>query len=66
MATERKRLTGREIMIGIVVLIPVFLIIYLGAGLLNLAVPSWLLSGLSAAIGVVIWFAVIGRLGGKK
>ena len=66
MATERKRLTGREILIGLVVLIPVFLVIFLGAGALNLPVPQWLLSGISALVGVVIWFVIIGRIGGKK
>ena len=66
MATERKRLTGREIVIGLVVLIPTFVILYLGAGALDLAIPRWALSAAAAVIGVLIWFAIIGRLGGAK
>jgi hypothetical protein len=63
---ERQRLTGREILIGLAVLIPVFVIAYLGAGALNLAVPQWAVSAVAAVVGILIWFAIIGRLGGKK
>lgn len=63
---ERQRMTGREILIGLVVLIPVFVITFLAAGALNLAIPQWLLSGVAALVGILIWFAIIGRLGGKK
>ena len=47
-------------------LIPVFVIAYLGAGVLNLAIPQWGLSAAAALVGILIWFALIGRLGGKK
>ena len=63
---ERQRMTGREIMIGLAVLIPVFVITVLVAGALNLPIPQWLLSGVAALVGILIWFAIIGRLGGKK
>lgn len=63
---ERQRMTTREILIGLAVLIPVFVIAFLGAGALNLAVPQWLVSAVAALVGIVIWFAIIGRLGGKK
>jgi hypothetical protein len=63
---ERQRMTTREILIGLAVLIPVFVIAFLGAGALNLPVPQWLVSAVAAVVGIVIWFAIIGRLGGKK
>lgn len=63
---ERQRLTGREILIGLAVLIPVFVIAFLAAGALNLPVPQWAVSAVAAVVGIVIWFAIIGRLGGKK
>ncbi|MBN9346092.1 MAG: hypothetical protein J0I48_07810 [Devosia sp.] len=66
MTTERRRMTGREIVIGLVVLIPVFVIAYLGAGALNLPIPQWGISAIAALVGILIWFAIIGRLGGKK
>ncbi|MEO6395322.1 MAG: hypothetical protein ABIO40_05380 [Devosia sp.] len=66
MADTRQRLTGREIVIGLVVLIPVFVVVYLGAGALNLGIPQWALSVAAAVIGVLIWFAIIGRLSGSK
>jgi hypothetical protein len=66
MAAERQRLTGREILIGFAVLIPVFVIVYLGAGALNLGIPQWGVSAVAALVGILIWFAIIGRLGGKK
>lgn len=63
---ERQRLTTREILIGLAVLIPVFVVVFLGAGALNLQIPQWLVSAIAAVVGIVIWFAIIGRLGGKK
>lgn len=63
---ERQRMTTREILIGLAVLIPVFVIAFLGAGALNLQVPQWLVSAVAAVVGIVIWFAIIGRFGGKK
>lgn len=63
---ERQRLTGREILIGFAVLIPTFVVFYLGAGALDLPIPQWGLSAAAALIGILIWFAIIGRLGGKK
>jgi hypothetical protein len=63
---ERQRMTGREILIGLAVLIPVFVIFYLAAGALNLAIPQWGVSAAAALVGILIWFAIIGRLGGKK
>jgi hypothetical protein len=66
MTAERQRLNGREILIGFAVLIPVFVIAYLGAGALNLDIPQWGLSAGAALVGILIWFAIIGRLGGKK
>jgi hypothetical protein len=63
---ERQRLTGREILIGLAVLIPVFVVLYLVVGALNLPIPQWAVSGIAAAVGILIWFAIIGRLGGKK
>jgi hypothetical protein len=66
MTAERQRLTGREIMIGFAVLVPVFVIAYLGAGVLNLPIPQWGVSAAAALVGILIWFALIGRLGGKK
>ena len=66
MTAERQRLTGREIVIGFAVLIPVFVIAYLGAGALNLPIPQWGVSAAAALVGILIWFALIGRLGGKK
>ena len=66
MAAERQRLTGREIMIGFAVLIPVFVVFYLGAGALDIGIPQWGVSAAAPVIGILIWFAIIGRLGGKK
>ncbi len=66
MTAERQRLTGREIVIGFAVLIPVFVVAYLGAGALNLPIPQWGVSAAAALVGILIWFALIGRLGGKK
>ena len=63
---ERQRMTGREILIGFIVLIPVFIVAFLGAGALNLPIPQWGVSAIAAVIGILIWFAIIGRLGGKK
>ena len=63
---ERQRMTGREILIGLAVLIPVFVVAFLAAGALNLPVPQWVVSGVAAVVVIVIWFAIIGRLGGKK
>ena len=63
---ERKRMTGREILIGFAVLIPVFVVFYLAAGALNLGIPQWGISAAAALVGILIWFAIIGRLGGKK
>jgi hypothetical protein len=63
---ERQRMTGREILIGIAVLIPVFVIAYLGAGALAPQLPQWVVSAVAAVVGILIWFALIGRLGGKK
>jgi hypothetical protein len=63
---ERQRMTGREILIGFAVLIPVFVIAFLGAGALNLPIPQWGVSAMAALVGIFIWFAIIGRLGGKK
>ena len=62
----RQRLSGREILIGFAVLIPVFTIAYLGAGALDLPIPQWGLSAMAAVVGILIWFAIIGRLGGNK
>jgi hypothetical protein len=59
-------MTGREILIGFAVLIPVFVIAFLGAGALNLPIPQWGVSAMAALVGIFIWFAIIGRLGGKK
>ncbi len=66
MAEQRQRMTGREIMIGLAVLIPVFIVAFLGAGALNLPIPQWGVSAIAALVGIFIWFAIIGRLGGKK
>ena len=63
---ERQRMTGKEIAIGFAVLIPVFVVIFLAAGALNLPIPQWGLSAIAALVGIFIWFALIGRLGGKK
>lgn len=63
---ERQRMTGREILIGFAVLIPIFVVIFVAAGALNLPIPQWGLSAIAAVIGIFIWFAIIGRLGGKK
>jgi hypothetical protein len=63
---ERQRMTGREILIGFAVLIPVFVIAFLGAGALNFPIPQWGVSAMAALVGIFIWFAIIGRLGGKK
>jgi hypothetical protein len=63
---ERQRMTGREILIGLAVLIPVFIVAFLGAGALNLPIPQWGISAIAAVVGIFIWFAIIGRLGGKK
>ena len=50
MAAERQRLTGREILIGFSVLIPVFVIVYLVAGALNLGIPQWCVSAVAALV----------------
>jgi hypothetical protein len=63
---ERQRMTGREIAIGFAVLIPVFVVIFLAAGALNLPIPQWGVSAIAALVGILVWFAIIGRLGGKK
>ncbi len=66
MTAERQRLSGREILIGFAVLIPVFVVFYLGAGALRLPIPQTAVSIVAALVGILIWFAIIGRLGGKK
>jgi protein-S-isoprenylcysteine O-methyltransferase Ste14 len=66
MADAPRRMNAREIIIGIVVLLVVFAVVFFGAGALNLGLPQWLLSAISAVIGIFIWFALIGRLGGSK
>ena len=58
---ERRQFTTREIAIGAVVLVVVFLIVFLGGGALNLGIPQWLLAAIGAVIGVVIWFQIINR-----
>ncbi len=63
---ERKRFTARETIIGIVVVLVSFVVVFLGAGALNLPVPQWLLSAVAAVIGILVWFAIIGRLGKAK
>mgnify|MGYP001791768975 CR=1 FL=1 len=63
MANARGRMNAREIIIGIIVLIVVFAVVFFAAGALNLALPQWLLSGVAALIGIVIWFTIIGRWG---
>ncbi len=47
--------------IGVGVVLVCFVVVYLIAGVANLAVPQWLLSGIAAAIGVAIWFNVMRR-----
>ena len=66
MTAERQRLTGREILIGFAVLIPVFVIAFLGAGALNLGIPQWGVRAVAARVGTLIRFAIIGRLGGNN
>lgn len=63
---ERQRMTGREILIGLAVLIPVFILAFLGAAQFFPTIPQWAISAVAALVGIVIWFAIIGRLGGKK
>ncbi len=63
---EARRMNAREIVIGIVVLVVVFAVVFLAAGALNIGLPQWLLSAVAAVIGIFIWFALIGRLGGAK
>jgi len=58
---ERMKLSGTDIATGVAVLVVVFVAVFLAAGSLNLPVPQWLLSALAAAIGVVIWFAILRR-----
>lgn len=66
MADAPRRMNAREVLIGIVVLVVVFVVVLFGAGALNLGLPQWLLSAIAAVIGIFIWFALIGRLGGSK
>lgn len=63
---ERARFTPKEYAIGIAVVLATFIVIFLGAGAMNLAVPQWLLSAVAAVIGILVWFAIIGRLGKAK
>ena len=58
---ERRRFTQQEILIGVAVLIPVFLIVFLAGGALNLGIPQWLLAAVGAVVGIAIWFAIINR-----
>jgi hypothetical protein len=58
---ERRRMSAREIGIGVAVMLVTFLVIFLVAGALDLPVPQWLLSAIAAVIGIVIWFSLIGR-----
>jgi hypothetical protein len=58
---ERRQFTAQEIGIGVVVLLVVFLIVFLGGGALNLGLPQWLLAAIGAVIGVIAWFAIINR-----
>ena len=66
MAQASRRMNAREIIIGLVVLVVVFVVVFFAAGAFNLAAPQWLLSFVAAVIGILIWFALIGRLGGSK
>lgn len=63
---ERARFTPKEYGIGIAVMLVAFIAVFLGAGAMNLAVPQWLLSAVAAVIGILVWFAIIGRLGKAK
>ena len=58
---EGRRMTGRETLIGVGVLLVVFVLVFLISGSLSLPIPQWLLSGIAALIGVAIWFAIINR-----
>lgn len=56
----RRKFTAKEWIIGIVAVGLSFVIIHAAAGALALDLPQWLLAGVSAAVGVVLWYAFIG------
>jgi hypothetical protein len=53
--------SGADIAIGIAVLVVAFVVVFLLAGALGLPVPQWLLAAIAAAVGVVVWFAILRR-----
>jgi hypothetical protein len=56
-----RRLSIIEIAIGAGVLLVSFVVVHLIAGGLSLQVPQSVLSAVSAAVGIAIWFAIINR-----
>lgn len=59
---NRARFSARDIVIGVLVMLVTFFVIFLGAGALSLSIPQWLLSAIAAVVGIIIWFGLIGRL----
>jgi len=55
------RLSGTDIAIGVAVLVAVFVVVFFLAGALGLPVPQWLLAAVAAAVGVIVWFAILRR-----
>ena len=53
--------SGADIAIGIAVLVVAFVVVFLLAGALSLPVPQWLLAAIAAAVGVIVWFAILRR-----
>lgn len=53
--------SGVDIAIGIAVLVVAFLAVFLLAGALALPAPQWLLAAIAAAVGVIVWFAILRR-----
>jgi hypothetical protein len=64
--TERRRFSATDYAIGIAAVLVAFVVVFLSAGALNLQVPQWVLGAVSGALGVGVWFAIVGRMGKAK
>ncbi len=50
-----------DIAIGIAVLVVAFVVVFLAAGALSLPAPQWVLAAVAAAVGIIVWFAILRR-----
>ena len=58
---EPMKLGATDIVIGIAVLVVAFVVVFLAAGALNLPAPQWVLAAVAAAVGIIVWFAILRR-----